>query len=333
MFFDRFRRELQKYADGVHVVEEPASKRAIAEAEARLGGKLPAGLASLYQSWDGVRLFVETIEVVPVAQLERAGELLRVGHALDAALFVDERGRVIEEDEEGDRVVVGSSVEAWLGAVMAREGLLVDREGEYKDVFADDEGGLKEAVQKRRVRVAVKADPDAAAWRIEEAEEALEAGALDDAEAALRRAVALDEGAGAAWALLGALLRARLDAASGASGDGAAPAGALLEEIEAAFARAATVARDPGRRAERWAEAARAAREAGRDARAHAAAAREADAGAAARWLDEAEALASEGDVDGALQRARLAAALDETAGPAAALVSRLRARRSLRVV
>jgi hypothetical protein len=330
MFFDRFRRELQKYADGVHVVEDPAPERAIAETEARLGGKLPAGLASLYASWNGVRLFVETIEIVPVEQLEREGALWRVGHALGAPLFVDERGRVIGEDEEGDRVVVGSSVEAWLGAVMAREGLLVDREGEYKDVFVDDEGGLKEAVQKRRVRAAVKADPDAAAWRIEEAEEALEAGALDDAEAALRRAVALDEGAGAAWALLGALLRARLDAAT-AGGEASAPA--LLDEIEAAFARAATVARDPGRRAERWAEAARAAREAGRDGRAHIAAAREADAGAAARWLTEAEVLADEGDVDGALQRARLAAALEETPGPAAALASRLRARRSLRVV
>jgi hypothetical protein len=177
------------------------------------------------------------------------------------------------------------------------------------------------------VRAAVKADPDAAAWRIEEAEEALEEGALDDAEAALRRAVALDEGAGAAWALLGALLRARLDAAGEAGDRG------LLDEIEAAFARAAALGGDPARRAERSAEAARAAREAGREARAHVAAARDADDGAAARWLAEAEALANDGDVDGALQRARLAAALEDSPGPAAQLVARLRARRSLRVV
>src|SRR5207237_376350 len=83
-------------------------------------------------------------------------------------------GRLVEADDDGDRVVVGSSLEKWLGAMMAREGLLVDREGEWKDVF--DGGQLSLEARKKRARVALKADPGAAAWHLEAAERAFEAG-------------------------------------------------------------------------------------------------------------------------------------------------------------
>src|SRR5207247_5870588 len=122
----------------------------------------------------------------------------------------------------------GSTLERFLAAVMAREGLLVDREGEFKDVFDDE--GIAERVRARQTALALKIDPEAAAWHLEAAERAFDDGDDAAAEAALARAVALDDGAGDAWTLLAALQRraGRLDAA------------------EASFARAAAATPDGG---------------------------------------------------------------------------------------
>lgn len=285
-FFDRFRQELAKYDAGVHDVGEPVD-------EAKLKD-LPLQLADFYRSWNGARLFADTIVVAPFGSPT-------LGEWPEGTLELDSDGRVRSRHEEG-AIVVGSTLEKFLAAVMAREGLLVERDGEFKDVF--DEDDVEPRVRDKQTRAALKIDPDAAAWHLEAAERAFDEGDDAAAEAALARAVALDEEAADAWALFGALQRrsGRLSAAA------------------ASFARAA-VATAPSAaavRAERAAEAARAAKEAGDEAgRAeHAEAARAADAGAVARWLDEARALAGEGDADGALNRATLAAAVapDEAA-------------------
>src|SRR6185312_17138117 len=171
----------------------------------------------------------------------------------------------------------------------AREGLLVERDGEFKDVFDEDDVAPK--VREKQTRAALKADPDAAAWHLEAAERAFDDGDDAAAEAALARAVALDENAAAAWALFGALQRrsGRLAAAA------------------ASFARAAAATAEgaPAVRAERAAEAADATTRA-----AQAEVARAADAGAVGRWIAEAKERLADGDRDGALNRATLAAAV-----------------------
>ena len=129
--------------------------------------------------------------------------------------------------------------------------------------------------------------------------------------------MALDEDAAEAWGLLGALQRrsGRLAAAA------------------ASWARAAASTAPGSARAERAAEAARAAAEAGDEAAraAHAAVAKAADAGAVARWIEEGEARLEEGDGDGAINRATLAAAVapDE----AAPVVQEARVRAKLRTI
>jgi len=319
LFFDTFRAEVRRYADGVHELGAPVEKRALAAAAERLGRKLPPALADFYQSWNGARLFADSFVIRPLEAIAVEDDALAVGEALGAPIFVDDAGRVLEADDAGERVVAGATVESWLAAVMAREALLVDRQGEWKEVFAG-EGELEPAIARKRTRAALKADPDAAAWHLEAAELAFDDGDDDAARAALERAVALDARAGAAWELLGALSRRA----------------GRLDEAERAYAAAAESARDDARAAERWAEAARAAHEAGRaDARAsHAAraAAVENAAARAAAWLDEARRLAADGDVEGALNRATLAEALGET-DEISRLVKQLRARKSLRVI
>jgi len=288
-FFDRFRAELGKYEEGVHDVGDPVDDKRLA---ARV---LPPGLADFYRSWDGARLFADTIVI---ARYEGArsvdGGGVFLGEWPDGTLELGADGRVRSRGDDGAAIVVGSTLEKFLAALMAREGLLVERDGEFKDVF--DEEGIDERVRDKQTRAALKIDPDAAAWHLEAAERAFADGDDAAAEAALARAVALDEGAGEAWALLGALQRrsGRLSAAA------------------ASWERAAAATPAGPARAERAAEAARAAREAGDEAAraAHAALARAADAGAVARWLDEGRARLADGDADGALNRATLAAAV-----------------------
>jgi hypothetical protein len=308
-FFDRFRVELGKYDEGVHDVGEPVA------ASRLVGRALPGQLADFYRSWDGARLFADTVVILPIDELGGAAGGMRIGEWPEGALELDTDGRVRSRDDEGAAIVVGSSLERFLAAVMAREGLLVERDGEFKDVFDVEE--IDPRVRDRQTRAALKIDPDAAAWHLETAERAFDEGDDTAAEAALARAVALDEGAGDAWALLGALQRrsGRLAAAA------------------ASFARASGATSAAAMRAERAAEAARAAKEAGDDAAraTHASAAHAADAGAVARWIAEGSARLADGDGEGALNRATLAAAVapDE----AAALVREARVRAKLKTI
>lgn len=316
MYFEKLREALGRYAAGVHEVGAPASAEELRRAVARLGRALPPELVELYRSWDGLRLFCDSFTLVEAASVALSGELLRIGEALGAPLFLDEKGRIFEADEAGDLHLVGSSIEKWLGALMAREALLVDREGEWKEVFSG--GALRSEVRVKRMRAGLKADPDAAAWHEEAAELAFEAGDSDEAVRALEQAVAADPKAGAAWALLGGLRRLAGNPA----------------EAERSFVRAAEASGDPARRRDRFAEAARAAVEAGDEPARARDAARALAAGEAfaEEWLAEARAREADGDVDGALNRATLVAAL-VPGGDADALARRLRARIKLRPI
>ncbi len=305
-FFDRFRVELRKYADGVHDLGAPLSP---------VPPSLTPGLADFLRSWDGVRLFHDTVIILPLAEHDLRDGVRLVGEWPEGTLELAADGRLRSRDDDGAAIIVGSTLELFLTAVMAREGLLVDREGEFKDVFDDE--GIDERVRLKQTTAALKVDPEAAAWHLEAAERAFGAGEDAAAEAALARAVALDEDAGDAWALLGALQRraARFDAAA------------------ASFARAAATTPNGAARAERAAEAARAAAEGSHeDVRAaQAAVAVAADAGIIARWLDEARALIADGDSEGAFNRASLAAAVDPAAS--AELLRQTRVRAKLKTI
>jgi tetratricopeptide (TPR) repeat protein len=305
MFFEKFREAVGRYADGVHE---------LGDALGRPPANVPPALGELYVSWNGLRLFTDSFVIVPAAEVAAEGDFFRIGEALGVPLYLDGEGRIYEADERGDRLLAGSSVEKWLEAVMAREALLVDRVGEWKDVFA--EGELIPEVRRKRARAGLKIDPDSAVWHLEAAELAFEEGDGDEAEAALRRAVAADAQAGGAWALLGGIERRA----------------GRLDEAEEAFRRAAEATRDRERAGERWGEAARAAHERGGEAAAHAERALEAAPTLFDEWLAKAKSRLDDGDAEGALNLATLADAVRST--PASAqLVSTARARSRLRIL
>src|SRR5205814_2970210 len=102
MFFDRFRAELARYAEGVHQLGDPTP-------QAELGPAWPAALQDLYRSWNGMRLFHDSLVLYPSALVSPTDGAWQIGEAPSVRLVTDERGRVREADEHGDSILVGST--------------------------------------------------------------------------------------------------------------------------------------------------------------------------------------------------------------------------------
>ena len=322
-FFDRFRRALARYADGVHDLGAPAIKPALAVAASTVG-PLPPAYVDFLTQWNGAFLFLDSLRLFGVEGahpellgLRRDERGLRIGEAHGETLYLDDQGRVLAWDaatESGS--VVGSDFVRWLDAVMAREALLLGRDGEFREeAFVD--GEVDPRVARKRNAAAIKADPDAPAWHGELAELLEESGDLDGAIVALQRTVTLDPACAAAWFSLGRLLRQRGDDAS-----------AL-----AAYREAGGRERDPAEAGFAYAQAAAAALRLGDQTTA-----RELAAQARAthpELLDEqrgaAEHLVAAGELDEGLARLELARVLAPEDEAVAQLLSLARARRSLR--
>lgn len=222
-FFESLRTAVGRYADGVHELAPPADARNLTATEKQLGITLPDSHREFLRSFDGAWLFHESLrlcaaaEIVPVTGGDGA-TWLRIGETPDGALLLRSTGGIyLVEEEAPDPMLAASSTESWLDATLAREGLLVDREGEYRDVFTEDDLSLP--VRRKRMQLGRKHDPKAALYLFEQAELDAEEGNLDAAMAALRLCVKLDEQAGPAWELLATLC---LD--SGATEEGEAAA-------------------------------------------------------------------------------------------------------------
>ena len=323
-FFTRFRSALSQYEEGVHDLGLPATEKAVAEAEEELGRKLPLELRDFLLQWNGGYLFHDEVALFGVEgardelrKLAHTDDGLWIGETATARLFLDERGRVLALDDETDgRHAEGSELERWLDATMAREGVLFDRDGEYREEAFDGEG-LSERALRKRSQLAIKADPQAPAWHEESAALLVEEGQPDKAMAALERAVAGamdgDVALADAWMALGQLRR------TAGKGDAAV-----------AFVHAARALGDPGEAAYAWAQASRAAT--GEDEKqAHARQVVELAPEFVAEQRAAARHLVEEGDLDGAVERLELALSIAPDDKAARELLSHTRARRALR--
>lgn len=310
-FLDRLREALGRYADGVHLLGEAAAADAVSARGRALGLVFPASFAEIYGYADGIDLFGDLVRVARLEALRADGDRVRCGEAEGRVLWLMPDGAIVDEDDDGDRIGVAPDLESCLLVFLAREGLIVDHEGEWREVFGDD-GALTDAVRKKRNEAARKRAPEAARWIAEAAELALELdGDEAAAEALLAEARVLDAHAAAPAELHGLLLAAR-----GAHDEAAL---ALAEAAERS---------GPARRADRAAVAAAAAR----------------DDAARARWAKAAVAaepaivMRLAGEAEGALVAGRLddadrLIALAHAVGGDAALPPRLRARLRLRTL
>lgn len=257
-YFERFREEVARYAEGVHHLGPPAAREALAG--------LPDELASFLRSFDGAELFVDAVTIRPAAGLAREDGLLVFGDtATGDRLALDERGRVVRiEEDTGEALVEGSSFARWLEGLVVAEGVIYDREGEFReDVFEDDGEDLRPEAIEKRERKLLKVDPEAPApsWRLAKALE--RRGKGREARALLEDVVEREPDFAWAWFDLGRLRLASGDA-HGAEDAFARAAGARGAEEHAAFFHA-HAARAAARRGDDAARAVHAARALERD--------------------------------------------------------------------
>lgn len=166
-FFERFRAEVARYAEGVHRLGPPASAKEVA--------RLPHELADFLRSWNGAELFVDAYTICDVERLVRKGDLLLFGESSTGDVFALDLGGQggkpvlrLEEDTE-ETLIEGTSFALWIEALVVADGVLYDREGEFKEGVVDETGEeLAPAVVEKRERKVLKIDPraPAPAWRL-----------------------------------------------------------------------------------------------------------------------------------------------------------------------
>jgi tetratricopeptide (TPR) repeat protein len=306
-FFERFRAEIARYAEGVHQLGAPASA-------AEVSG-LPDGLAAFLRSWNGGELFVDALSLSPAAEVSREGDRVIFGRtATGDRLAVDGvTGAVLRiEEDTGETLVEGTSFARWIEGLAVAEGVVYDREGEFRDGVFDESGEelLPETAEKRE-RKALKVDPGAPApaWRLAKALARL--GRRDKATAVLAELTAREPLFAWAWFDL-----AKLERDAG-----------RLAEAEAAFARAAEADPEYDHAGYFAAQAARVAADRGDDAAraGHAARALALDPELLRRQREAAERLVEDGRAEEAAEAAGLVKALRPGDLQATALLQRLR--------
>ncbi len=178
----------------------PAGLHDVAPAAAQLPSGLPPPLIDLYARCDGLRLFLDSVEVHPSAEVEARDGRWVFGELEGEELVIDERGRIWRNDESLDDLVCeGTRLERWLAGIVEALDLLYDADGEFADGVFDDDGELVPAVGERQLRAQLRRDPDAAGprWRLGHA--LLAQDQIAEGRAELEAAVAAELGFAWAW--------------------------------------------------------------------------------------------------------------------------------------
>jgi hypothetical protein len=194
----------------------PAGLHDIAPAVLDLPGGLPASLIELYARCDGARLFLDSLEIAPSAEVTASGDRWAFGTLEGDELLIDARGRIWRHDESlDDEVCEGTNLERWLAGNVDALALLYDDDGEFADGVFDEDGELVPAVGERQLRAMLKRDPGAPAPRWRLAHALLAQDHIAQGRQALEEVVAREPGFAWAWLDL-AKVSERLGELSGA---------------------------------------------------------------------------------------------------------------------
>ena len=208
-FFESVRLALSRHPIGVHALGPPATTAELAMLEQRVSGLPSSDYREFLATWNGGTMFHESLLLLSTEQVCLAGsDRLLIGECSDGLLWLSRQGQVlVVEDEEPDPLIAGSDFATWLDVVMAREALLIDRDGEFRDVFDEEDGVLRIEIRRKRAQLGRKRDRGASLYPMELAELALEEGNDEQARQLLTEAIEHDPQAGPAWELLAALYR------------------------------------------------------------------------------------------------------------------------------
>lgn len=188
---DRVFERLDAAPAGLHDVAPPADQ---------LPSGLPEPLIELYARCDGARLFFDSMELAPSAEVAAAQDGWRFGTLEDEDLVIDRRGRIWRADESLDDLICeGTRLDRWLAGVIDAVAMLYDDDGEFRDGCFDEGGELVPAVGERQLRAMLKRDPGAPGPRWRLAHALLSQDRVAAARAELEEVVAHEPGFAWAW--------------------------------------------------------------------------------------------------------------------------------------
>jgi len=157
---DRVLALLEQAPPGLHDVAPPSPE---------LPSGLPPPLIELYARCDGARMFLETLEIVPAAEVTHEDDRWQFATVEGEPVALDKRGRIWRTDASiEDAVCDGTRLDRWLSGQVDGLDLLYDADGEFADNVFDDDGELLPEVAERQLRAQIKRDPGAPAprWRL-----------------------------------------------------------------------------------------------------------------------------------------------------------------------
>lgn len=161
---------------------------------------LPAPLIELYAHCDGARIFGESLEILPSADVELEDGRWQFALAEDERIFVDAKGKVWRADASiEDDVCEGTRIDRWLAGMLDALDLVIDHEGEYRDDVYDEEGDILPIIREKQLRAQLKRDSAAPAPRWRLALVLLEQGSIEEARNELEEVVTNDPAFSWAW--------------------------------------------------------------------------------------------------------------------------------------
>jgi len=249
---DRVFAALDAAPAGLHDVTPPVEQ---------LPSGLPEPLIDLYARCDGLRLYLDSVELRPSAEVEPADGRWVFGELEGEDLLIDAHSRIWRRDESLDDLVCeGARLDRWLAGIVDALGVLYDADGEFAEGVFDDDGELVPAVGERQLRAMLKRDPGAPGPRWRLAHALLSQDRVDEARTALEEVVATEPGFAWAWLDL-ARISERLGELPGAVDEARAAADAAAGHPQAGYlhAQLARLAGRAGDEATRAAAARRAA--------------------------------------------------------------------------
>ena len=182
---DRVIALMEQAPAGLHDIEPPSPA---------LPKGLPEPLIELYARCDGMRMFLDTVEIVAPREvtMPAPGKWLFATVEGDP-IAIDARGRIWRTDESiDDEVCDGTRLERWVAGLFDSIGIMYDNEGEFADDIFDEEGEVLPEVRERQLRAHLKRDVASPGIRWRLGHVLLEQGLTEDARNELEQVVADD---------------------------------------------------------------------------------------------------------------------------------------------
>src|SRR5688572_22117766 len=189
---DRVFAALELAPPGLHDIEPPASA---------LPSGLPPALIELYAHCDGLRMFVDAIEIgsSTAVTMPTTGRW-KFGEIEGEAVAIDHRGKIWRADPSlDDDVCDGTRLDRWLAGIHDSTALLYDGGGEFADNVFDEEGEILPEIRERSLRAQLKRDPSAPGPRSRLALALLDQELLENPRDELEQVVADDPAFSWAW--------------------------------------------------------------------------------------------------------------------------------------